>query len=166
MRVKRILVLMVAMCALILSAAPVAANPSSPCKVGSPGYWSKHPKAWPVDEICVKQAEEYGTGETCYTKEAAIVLMKPDKGDKSITLFRAFVAARLNQLASCDVSCPIPGTDKTIEDIIWQASAWLYDNKPGSGVEANSEAWQNGGEWKYEWLDKYVNGKLCVEARD
>jgi hypothetical protein len=144
---------------LSLSAATVLANPVPPCKVGSPGYWMNHPDAWPVDEIVISNS-------LVISKEDAIEFMGLKGKDKSITLFRAFVAARLNQFMGCDTSCPIPGTGWTIQDLIWQADTWLFNNPPGSGVSGNSEAWQGGGEWKYEWLDRYVNGKLCVPARD
>jgi hypothetical protein len=147
---------------LVLSVAPVAANPVPPCKVGSPGYW-KNREAWPVKVITISNnGDKIEIG-----KEQAIWWMsQPDKGDKSLTLFKAYVAATLNWFSGCDVTCEIPGTEWTVEDIIYQANFWLWNNRPGSNVRGNSDAWQDGGEWKYEWLDDYNNGRLCVPARD
>jgi len=77
----------------------------------------------------------------------------------------AYLAATLNWFSGCDVSCEIPCTEWTVEDIIYQANFWLWTHRHRP-VRANSDAWQDGGEWKYEWLDRYNNGMLCVPARD
>jgi hypothetical protein len=155
MRSKRVAILTVfALFALALSAAPVAAN-LVPCAVGSPGYWMNHPEVWPTDSLLG------------LTKAEAIYFMKRDgKHDKTLTMFSAYAAARLNQLAGCDTSCPIPGPGYTVGDAIAQAEAWLSKNPPGNGVRAKSDAWQTDGELVYYWLDQYVNGMLCVPARD
>ena len=118
---------------------------------GTPGYWKNHPEAWPVDEIMI--------GGTLYTKAEAIAYMKqPVKGDKTITMFKALVAAKLNIAIGCDDSC--------IASTIADADAWLASNPVGSGVAGRSCAWQNGGECLYWTLDRYNNGELCVPARD
>jgi hypothetical protein len=146
-----------------LSAATVLANPVLPCKVGTPGYWKNHPDAWPVEVITISNNGD----KIEISKEEAILLMsQPDRGDKSLTLFRAYVAATLNRFSGCDITCEIPGTTWTVQDIIYQANFWLWNRPPGSDVRGNSDAWQDGGEWKYEWLDAYNNGELCVPPRD
>jgi hypothetical protein len=114
----------------------------------TPGYWKNHPEAWPLDNITVG-------GET-YTKEEAIEWMsKPVAGDKSITMFKALVAAMLNVEKGCDVSC-------CITSVIAQANEWMADHPVGSGVKARSDAWQGckcnlDGEELYLELDQWNN---------
>ena len=117
---------------------------------GTPGYWKNHPEAWPVETITI--------GGVVYTKEQAIWWMNQPDGDKTITLFRALVAAKLNVLIGNDDSC-IAGT-------ISAADAWFVTFGPvGSGVPARSAAWRIG-EPLYELLDLYNNGGLCAPHRD
>ena len=159
MRFKRVLgVTVFALCVLALLVAPVAANPEA-CKVGSPGYWKTHPEAW---------AAPWYTDEIFGLSQDQVIdfLESPTRGDKSLTLFRAYAAAKLNQWSGCATDCGAPGPDRVIEDVIDNAGGWLLEHGLGTGVKANSEAWQNGGEEKYNWLDKYNNGELCVPARD
>jgi cysteine-rich repeat protein len=117
--------------------------------VGSPGFWKNHPDAWPVDEITI--------GGVTYTKEEAIEIMfMGPKGDKTLTMFDALVAAKLNVLAGSDDAC--------IENIIADADFWMYTYGPvGSGVHAGGKfsPWRLG-EPLYEMLDQYNNGNLCV----
>lgn len=120
--------------------------------VGTPGYWKNHPEAWPVDVVEL--------GGTVYTKEQAIALMNMSvKNDKSITVFKAAMATKLNKLAgneSCCVASPLG-----------QAEWWLATFPVGSGVEASSDAWQvYYGEEIYWKLDAYNNGELCAPARE
>jgi hypothetical protein len=125
--------------------------PPSP-GTGTHGYWKNHPEAWPVDEIVI--------GGTTYTKDEAIGLMRsPEKGDKTYTVFRALVAAKLNGLIGNDTSC--------IEDAIAAADEWLSDHPPGSGVKAGGKnsPWRDA-EPLCEKLDAYNNGQLCAPARD
>ena len=120
--------------------------------VRSPGYWKNHPEKWPVEKIKI--------GDTWFTKEKAIEWMsKPVKKDKSITLFKALVATKLNLKAG---NC-----GKCIYYWVGQGDWWftLYD--VGDGVRANSEAWQySHGEKIYRYLDAYNNGKLCAPSQD
>ncbi|MCK4817127.1 hypothetical protein KA005_15260 [bacterium] len=117
---------------------------------GTPGYWKTHPDAWPVEAISI--------GGVSYTKDEAIGNMwMPEKGDKTFTMFRALVAAKLNVLVSNDASC--------IEDTIADADAWMAGYPVGSGVKGNSDAWQEG-EPLYFDLDDYNNGLLCALSRD
>jgi hypothetical protein len=118
---------------------------------GTPGYWMNHPEAWPVDVITV--------GGVTYTKDEAISWIKaPVKGDKTLTMFPALVAAKLNVLIGTDASC--------IADTIAAADGWMAAYGPvGSGVPANSDAWKEG-EPLYWTLDQYNNGQLCAPKRD
>ncbi len=118
---------------------------------GTPGYWMNHPDAWPGDTITV--------GFATYSQDDAIAMMKaPVQGDKTLTLFPALVAAKLNVLIGnyvCDA----------MEDVIDTADEWLGFNPPGSGVKASSLAWYEGGAL-CNWLDAYNNGLLCAPSRD
>ncbi len=122
-----------------------ATNPGT----GTPGYWKNHPEAWPVDSITI--------GEDTFTKAQAIALIKMPDGDKSYTLFRAYVSAYLNVLIGNDSSC-IAGTLASAYD-------WLNVYEPGSKVKASSAAWKVG-EPLYLKLDAYNNGLLCAPHRD
>jgi hypothetical protein len=133
---------------------------SETCRVGdgegcarSPGYWKNHPEAWPVEEITICDDPDYPL--YTYTKDEAIASMSGD-GDKTKTMFRALVAAKLNVLADSDDSC--------IEATIAMADQWMCENGPvGSGVKAGGphSPWRDG-EALYKELDNYNNGRLCV----
>lgn len=127
-------------------------SPAEMVGTGTPGYWMNHPDAWPMDNIVI--------GGESYTKSEAINEMsKPDRGDKTRTMFRALVAAKLNVANGADASC--------ISGVISDADDWMKTNGPvGSGVKANSPAWQTDGEDLYETLDDYNNGELCAPSRD
>lgn len=122
-----------------------------PSGTGTPGYWKNHPEAWPVDSITVGGIE--------YSKDLALVsLDSAVRGDKTITMFKALVAAMLNVAGCNDGDC--------VTDTIALADAWMTTYGPvGAGVKANSSAWQQG-EPLYELLDDYNNGFLCAPARD
>jgi hypothetical protein len=118
---------------------------------GTPGYWMNHPEAWTVDEITI--------GGVTYTQDEAIAYMKMAvKRDKTLTMFPALVAAKLNVLIGNAGWC--------IADTIDAADAWMAMYGPvGSGVRANSTAWKEG-EPLYLKLDAYNNGELCAPHRD
>lgn len=123
-----------------------------PPGTGTPGYWKNHPEAWPMDEITI--------GGVTYTKDEAIVIMNtPEKGDKTYTMFRALVAAKLNVLIGNESSC--------IGGAISAADDWLIRNPVGSSVKAGGKdsPWREG-EPLYETLDAYNNGLLCAPPRD
>ena len=131
------------------SPAPI---PPPPCDPGTatPGYWKNHPEAWPVSEITIGCRE--------YIKDEAISWMWcPVRGDKTITMFRALVAAKLNVLIGNDDSC--------IACTIRVADWWMRCHPVGSEVKANSRAWKLG-ELLYSRLDDYNNGELCAPPRD
>lgn len=127
---------------------PAPENPGT----GTPGYWMNHPDAWPYSPITIGGVE--------YTKWEAIDWMgTPEKGDKTLTLFRALVAAKLNVSIGNDGTCIWPW--------ISVSQGWMEDYGPvGSGVKASSDAWQMKGEDYYEKLDAYNNGELCAPSRD
>jgi hypothetical protein len=128
-----------------------AKNPGT----GTPGYWKNHPEAWPVEEIVV--------GGITYPKDkddsasAIDLFMTPVRGDKTITMFRALVSAKLNVLIGNDSSC--------IAATIAAADAWMAAHPVGSNVDADNTAWKEG-EPLYKRLDQYNNGYLCAPHRD
>jgi hypothetical protein len=115
-----------------------------------------HPEAWPVDEITI--------GGVTYGKDESIAYMMTEvKGDKTYTLFRALVAAKLNALVVIDGYMNLT---YCVDDTIAAADAWMASHGPvGSGVEGRSDAWK-AGEPLYETLDAYNNGLLCSPSRD
>jgi hypothetical protein len=117
---------------------------------GTPGYWLNHPEAWPVDSIFIDSVE--------YTQEECLYwISQPVRGDKTLTLFPAYVAAVLNvEIGNCDCC---------IEETLEEAQAWLVAYPPGFGVPASSCAWKCG-ECLYKCLDAYNNGYLCAPSRD
>ena len=119
---------------------------------GTPGYWKNHPKAWPVDEITIGD-------ETYNVTEAIAIMNMPDKKDKTITMFRALVAAKLNVWIGNDDSC--------IADTITAADAWMGTYGPESGVKAGGKdsPWRTG-EPLSTTLGLYNNGDLCAPSRD
>lgn len=126
-----------------------AQPPPPSCGTGTPGYWKRHPEAWPVDSIMV--------GNVLYTKAQAIARLRPSRGDKSVTMFRALVAAKLNLLNGTDGSC--------IVDDVTAGDAWLAVYPAGSRVHARSAAWRMGSPIATN-LDRYNNGLLCAPHRD
>jgi hypothetical protein len=121
-----------------------------PPGTGTPGYWKNHLDAWPVDEIVI--------GGITYTKAEAIEWMEtPVKGDKTLTMFPQLVSAVLNVTIGNPSSC--------IADTIADAQAWMTSHPVGSGVKANSDAWDVGGPLAW-MLDQYNNGNLCAPHRD
>jgi len=127
--------------------------PSYSPGTGTPGYWKNHPDAWLLDPITI--------GGVSYSKDEAIEIMNaPEKGDKTYTMFRALVAARLNVANGNESSC--------IKDTIIDADAWMEEYGPaGSGVKAGGKKspWREG-EPLYETLDAYNNGLLCAPPRE
>jgi len=117
---------------------------------GTPGYWKNHPSAWPVSSITI--------GGITYTKAQAIRLMgTPEKGDKTLTVFRHLVSAKLNVLIGNASGC--------IDGDIATADAWMALHPVKSGVSGGSAAWAeiSGVATK---LDDYNNGLLCAPHRD
>jgi hypothetical protein len=117
---------------------------------GTPGYWKNHPAAWPVDSITI--------GGTTYTKAQAIAwLNTAEKGDKTVTVFRALVSAKLNVLLGNASAC--------ITEAIAAADAWLAAHPVGSKVSGDSAAWAEISA-NATRLDDYNNGLLCAPHRE
>lgn len=117
---------------------------------GSPSYWRSHPSVWPTEFITV--------GGFTYTKEQARVLLQlPEVGDKSRTLFRDVVAAKLNVGIGNDYEC--------VADALLSADGWLQEHPAGSAVPAWSDAWADAVFWHLR-LDAYNEGFLCAPRRD
>lgn len=136
--------------------APTIIGPPSPPGTGTPGYWKNHPEAWPVEVITI--------GGVTYTKEQAIANMgEPEKGDKTYTMFRALVAAKLNVWAGNDDSC-IADTIDAADDWMETYGSLVTDEKVKAG--GKNSPWRDG-EPRYEELDDYNNGDLpCAKSRD
>lgn len=125
-------------------------NPVKGPGTGTPGFWKTHPEAWPVDTITI--------GGVAYTQAQALYWLGQPDGDKTITMFRALVSAKLNVLVGNEASC--------ISSTISAADAWMAANGPvGALVKAKSAAWK-AGEPLYRQLDAYNNGDLCAPHRD
>ncbi|MFO7558523.1 MAG: DNRLRE domain-containing protein [Desulfobacterales bacterium] len=117
----------------------------------SHGYWKNHPEDWPVDEITIG-------GDVYNRKKAVSFIRKPVKGDKTVNMFRALVAAKLNVIIGNEDSC--------IADAILAADDWMETNGPvGSGVRGRSPAWREAKSIHQE-LNDYNNGLLCAPRRD
>lgn len=151
--VRKVLILALVIIA-VAGMSSIAFACGDPCGpgTGTPGYWKRHPEAWPVSVITVGGVE--------YTMAEAIELMNaPVRRDKSLTMFKAVVAARLNILIGNCSWC--------ITDCLMEADTWLADNPPGSEVRGRSEEWQySHGELLYWCLDEYNNGLACAPSRD
>lgn len=118
---------------------------------GTIGYWKNHPDAWPVDEVTIG-------GETYTVAEAIAVMKTAGRGDKTYNMFNQLVAAVLNVEMGNDASC--------ISSTITAAQTWMSTYELGSGVGANSFAWQYSGSSLHSTLDDYNNGLLCAPHRD
>lgn len=117
---------------------------------GTPGYWKNHPEAWPVASLTV--------GGVTYSQEQALYYMGLPDGDKTITMFRSLVSARLNVEIGNEAGC--------IASTISAADAWMAVYGPaGNGVKARTAAWK-AGERLYFELDAYNNGDRCAPHRD
>lgn len=119
---------------------------------GTPGYWMNHPEAWPVGSITI--------GGRTYSQAAAIALMQaPVAKDKTLTMFAALVAAKLNVMVGNASSC--------VATTIAAADAWMTLYPAGFGVAAGGpiSPWRTGEPLNYV-LDQYNNGLLCAPHRD
>ena len=138
--------------------------------------WKNHPDAWPelVEPDPDDENEPNGIqiGKNFYSKQEVIDWLKsPVKEDKSITMFKAFIATYLNLLdGNCWADCleyyPYIVYGEEL-DAYEEGYDWLVEFPVGSGVRAKSEAWQySHGESIYWYLDDYNNGLLCAASRD
>ena len=75
--------------ALVLSSMALGSRSAQADYFCTPGCWSNHPDAWPIDGIDI--------GDEYYTKAEAIDLMKhPTAGDMTLVMYSHLVAAHLN----------------------------------------------------------------------
>ena len=117
--------------------------------VSGPGFWKRQIGAWPVDTITV--------GGVDYEKEKAIPFIS-NGSDKSLTMFRQVISAKLNLAAGADGSC--------ILETLAQADDWLATNGPVPGhVPGNSNAWKQGQPLATE-LAEFNAGRACSPAQD
>ena len=120
---KSTIVLVLAVCLVALFA--VTASPATACPFGwySPGYYANHD--WPLTPVNV--AGVY------YTQaEGQALLLKPTR-DKTYTMFKAVLTARLNNQEST-----FPQIDA--------GDAWLTVHPLGSGVYGYMDAWSGSGQ--------------------
>jgi len=126
---------------------PEYTNPGT----GTPGFWKNHPEAWPTGSIVI--------GGITYSKDQAIEWLKTsDKQDKTITMFRALVSAKLNVMIGNNPSC--------ISTTLTAADAWMAAHPVGSLLPASDAAWTVEGQPLATTLDNYNNGLLCAPHRD
>lgn len=155
---KKVLILTIVLAALLSLAPVTSAGGCCGCCVAprSPGYWMNHPEAWP--QAWIDWGGVVVVGDESFTKEQAIALMKaPVKGDKTLTMFPALVAAWLNYYNG---ACICDAAVHAIQEGDWWFELPGID--VGSGVKASSEEWQySHGEAIYWALDAYNNGYLC-----
>jgi hypothetical protein len=108
-----------------------------------------HPQAWCMETITL--------GCITYTESQAIAIMRHSSSrDKTYDLASQLIAAKLN------IACK--GANSTcIASQIAAADNFLCAHPVGSGVTANSPAWQQI-KAAYGALEKYNTGKLCAPS--
>ncbi len=150
---SRVLVLVLGLVLMLGVAAPAFAEDcGDPCtpppcvEARSPGYWTTHPEAWPVESVNV--------GGVDYSKAQAIALMTRTGEDKSITLFRALVSVKLDLLIGCEF-------DNAAMWVGWADGWFQWTAKPGSGVTGKSQAWKQG-EGLYTALSAYYTPVVLI----
>jgi hypothetical protein len=115
----------------------------------TPGYWKNHPKAWPVGYLALGGAE--------YPKQRCIEMLgEPARGDHSVILRRALIAAKLNVADGCDGGCV------AIE--ISAADVWFGQFMKATTPE-NVVPVSDRGRPLADVLDDYNNGLLCAPAK-
>lgn len=130
-------------CELVELVPPVTNAPGT----GTIGYWKNHPSEWPAS--CDLTLPGSTTNPDVF---AMNVLDAPVKGDKTVSLAKQLIAAKLNVCAGNESSC--------VTQTITSAMAWL-NMYP---VFSQLKSW-NGGDVYQEILDDYNNGKLCAPHR-
>jgi hypothetical protein len=117
--------------------------------VSEPGFWKRHQGVWPIEVITV--------GSRDYTKEEARRLIS-NGSDKSLTMFRQVLTAKLNIAAGSQADC--------IEDILTEADQWLKTHGPvPSRISPSSIAWRQGKSLA-EYLNDYNTGNACAPKQD
>jgi hypothetical protein len=109
-----------------------------------------HSEAWCLETI--------NLGCQTYSQAQAIDIMRHSSaGDKTYSLAFQLIATKLN------ISCRSTGSS-CIFSAVTAADAWLCSHPIGSGVTANSSAWQQI-KATYNLLNKYNNGNLDCAPR-
>jgi len=103
--------------------------------------------------------ETITVGCVTYDQSTAIGIMRHSSSqDKTYTMFQQLVATKLNIMCKgSDPSC--------IAAQLQAADNWMCMHQPGSGVTANSAAWQMI-KSTYFQLEKYNTGKSCAPSCD
>ena len=98
-------------------------------------------------------------GCVTYTQSTAIAIMRHSSSqDKTYSMFQQLVATKLNIMCKgSDPSC--------IAAQLQAADNWMCMHQPGSGVTANSAAWQSI-KATYNALEKYNTGHSCAPSCD
>lgn len=125
-------------------------NLSNGCVFGL-GYWKNRPQAWCMETI------QIGCGT--YTQTQAIAVMRHSSGqDKTYSLAQQLITARLNVI--CKSSNP-----ECVSNLLIAADSFLCAHPIGSGVTANSSAWQQI-KATHAALEKYNAGRSCSPSCD
>jgi len=112
-------------------------------------YWINHPQLWCMETIQI--------GCATYTPAQALAIMRHSTSqDKTYSLAQSLIAAELN------LSCR-GGSISCVGSAIDPANAWLCAHPIGSGVRANTAAWQAIAAIN-DTLDKYSKGALCAPS--
>ncbi|MEM1589444.1 MAG: hypothetical protein QW175_03390 [Candidatus Bathyarchaeia archaeon] len=92
------------------------------------GYWKNHPEKWPTDEIEI--------GNITYTKEEALrILWEANARDATRMLAAQLIAAKLNRLSGASPCFYYCGKQVNIDDVIFDADAFLTENPIGSNPQ-------------------------------
>lgn len=130
-----------------ISLAPPVTNP--PPGTGTIGYWKNHPADWPAS--CDLTLAGSSTDPKVF---AMNVLESPVRGDKTVSMAKQLVAAKLNVCAGNESSC--------VNQTILDAGNWLNTYGP---VFNRQRSWYEGDDI-HETLEDYNSGKLCAPHRD
>lgn len=132
---------------------PVTTAPGT----GTIGYWKNHPSEWPASCNLVLPGSDSNPAVF-----AMSVLEAPVKGDKTVSLSKQLIAAKLNVCAGNATTCTIDSVSYDINQTITSAMTWLTNYGP---VFNKQKSWFGGGDVYQEILDDYNNGKLCAPHR-
>lgn len=138
-------------CKLVELVPPVTDAPGT----GTIGYWKNHPSEWPAG--CDLTLPGSDSNPDVF---AMNILDAPVKGDKTVTLAKQVIGAKLNVCAGNATTCTIDGVSYNINQTINSAVTWL-NTYP---IFSKQKSW-NGGDIYQEILDDYNNGKLCAPHR-
>jgi hypothetical protein len=111
---------------------------------GTIGYWKNHPSDWPAN--CDLTLPGSATDPNAFAMK---ILESSVRGDKTVSLAKQLIAAKLNVCAGNDSSC----IDQTITD----ATAWLQMYP----VFSKQRSWM-GAEDLHETLEDYNEGEMCA----